>query len=227
VSFEALRWYAIIFFGLLFTGVGLPPVPEEAMIIFSAGLTALHPEVRWYFAWPATIAGIVCADSVLYWTGRLWGPSLFEYRWVRKVVQPDRMERLRGRFSQHGVKILLTARLLPPLRTGVFILAGAVKYSFPRFLVADSLYAVFGVGLFFFGSAGVVELLRRAGHWAVYVLAAIIAGFLLVRYYGGLRKHELKEGAAAPPVSVLELPGKEKAGGDDVSGRRERSEVPE
>jgi membrane protein DedA with SNARE-associated domain len=209
VSLEAARWYVIIFCALFFTGIGVPPVPEEAMIIFAAGVEALHPETRWFLAWPATIAGVICADSVLYWAGRLSGPRLFEYRWVQKVVKRDRLTRLQGRFAQHGIKILLTARLLPPLRTGVFVLAGAIKYPYFRFLAADSAYAIFGISALFFGSTWMVSLLRQVGHWAVYVLAGIIAGYLLVRYYRRLREHESKEGAAAAPVSVLELPGKE------------------
>jgi membrane protein DedA with SNARE-associated domain len=205
VSVEAAYWYAVIYFGLLFTGIGIPPVPEEAMIIAAAGITATQPEVRWYLAWPATIAGIVSADAVLYWVGRLAGWHLFEYRWVNKLMKPERRARIERRFDRHGIKILLTARLLPPLRTGVFLIAGAIKYPFTRFLIADAVYAVFGVGVVFFGSAWVVALLHHLNSWAVYVVAGLVVAYLLHRYYGKLREQELKDGAA-PPVSVLELP---------------------
>src|SRR5439155_24287983 len=109
------------------TGIGIPPCPEEAGILYAAGLHALHPEaVQWPLAWLLTGAGIVCADLVLYGVGRRWGASLFEHRWVQRVVSAERRLRIEKGFHEHGVKLLLLARLLPPLRTGVFLIAGAI-----------------------------------------------------------------------------------------------------
>jgi membrane protein DedA with SNARE-associated domain len=144
----ALYWYASIFFWLFLTGIGLPPAPEEAGILYAASVNALHPEVYWPFAWLACGLGIICADCVLYGVGYRWGPKLFEYRWVQKVMSTERRERIEGHFTQHGMKLLILARFLPPLRTGVFLIAGATRYSFIKFLVADLIYAVVGVGCF-------------------------------------------------------------------------------
>src|SRR5438309_1308226 len=47
----ALYWYASIFGWLFLTGIGLPPCPEEAGILYAASVHALHPEVWWPFAW--------------------------------------------------------------------------------------------------------------------------------------------------------------------------------
>jgi len=168
-------------------------------------VTALHPSVQWWIAWPATGAGIVCADMVLYGIGRLWGRRLFDYRWVQRIIKPERRQRIEDKFHGHGMKILLTARLLPPLRTGVFIIAGALHFPFSRFLLADLVYAVFGVGLFFFGSTWIIELMHRVGHWLIYVAAAVVGVYLLYHYFGHLKKRELR-GTAEPPVSVLEVP---------------------
>ncbi|MCI0702592.1 MAG: VTT domain-containing protein, partial [Planctomycetia bacterium] len=147
---EALGWYASIFFWLFLTGIGIPPAPEEAGILYAASVHALHPEVHWSLAWFATGLGIVCADCVLYGVGWKWGPKLFEFRWVQWVLSVERRKRIEHKFNQHGIKLLLLARFLPPLRTGVFLIAGASRYSFVKFLLADVLYAVVGVGLFFF-----------------------------------------------------------------------------
>jgi membrane protein DedA with SNARE-associated domain len=202
---EALAWYASIFLWLFFTGIGIPPCPEEAGILYAAGVTALHPDVHWWAAWPATGCGIVCADMALYGVGRWWGPRLFKYRWVSRLVNPERRQRIEGKFAEHGLKLLLMARLLPPLRTGVFVTAGAIRYPFARFVAADAAYAVVGVGVFFFGGAGLINVLQRAGHWAVYVLAGVIAAYGLYRYYRYLKAREVRQGQR-PPASVLELP---------------------
>src|SRR5437868_12927406 len=78
---ETLYWVASIFLWLLFTGIGLPPVPEEAGILYAAGVAALHPEVPWWLAWPAAALGIIGADLALYGVGRFLGVRVFQYRW--------------------------------------------------------------------------------------------------------------------------------------------------
>jgi hypothetical protein len=87
----------------------------------------------------------------------------------------------------------------------VFLIAGAARYSFAKFLLADALYAVFGVGLFFLGGTWVIELVKRSGHLAVYLLAVAGAGYGLYRYYRFLKRREQRL-APQPPASVLEVP---------------------
>jgi membrane protein DedA with SNARE-associated domain len=197
-------WYGSIFLAVYFTGIGIPPIPEEVMIISSSGVCAAK-DLQWWWAWPATILGIVCADATLYGLGRAWGPKLFEYRWVQRLIKAERRQRIEKSFEEHGIKILLTARLLPPLRSGVFLIAGAIRYPFARFVLADLAYAIVGVGFFFFGSQALISLLLQVGHWAVYLAAVGIVGFLLYRYYRHLQARELR-GAAKPPISILEVP---------------------
>src|SRR5207237_5123253 len=49
MSTEGLGWYASIFAWLFFTGIGIPPCPEEAGILYAAGLHTIHPEA---VSWP-------------------------------------------------------------------------------------------------------------------------------------------------------------------------------
>jgi membrane protein DedA with SNARE-associated domain len=201
----ALYWYASIFGWLFLTGVGIPPCPEEAGILYAASVDALHPEVWWPFAWAACGLGIVCADCVLYGVGRRWGMKLFKYRWVQKVMSDERRLRIEGHFENHGMKLLVLARFLPPLRTGVFLIAGATRYSFFKFLVADLIYAVVGVGLFFFCGTWIVSLIHRFESTALLVGALLVMCYGLYRYYKLLRR---RDSANAPmaPVSILQGP---------------------
>ncbi|MBX9582297.1 MAG: DedA family protein [Gemmataceae bacterium] len=200
---EALYWYGSIFLWLFLTGIGIPPVPEEAGILYAAGVYALHPETWWPLAWAACGVGIVSADCVLYGVGRKFGPRLFEYRWVQKVLSTERRQRLEGRFHSHGMKLLVMARFLPPLRTGIFLIAGAARYSFVKFLTADLVYAVVGVGALFFGGSLVLDLVHRVGYRAIWFAVVPLVGYGLYRYYRYLKK---REAGAAPPVSVLQDP---------------------
>ena len=118
---EAFYWCASVFLWSFFTGVGLPPVPEEAGILYAAGVSAIHPEVHWWLAWPATSLGIMAADLALYGVGRLWGERLLNHRWMLRMLPLERRLQIEERFHNHGMKFLLAARLLPPLRSGVLI----------------------------------------------------------------------------------------------------------
>jgi membrane protein DedA with SNARE-associated domain len=202
VTGDALYWYGSIWLFLFLTGVGLPPMPEEAGILYAAGLNALHPEVRWWGAWPAAGLGILMADSLLYGIGWKVGPRLFEYRWVQRVLSNERRLRLEGKIHQHGMKLLIMARFLPPLRTGVFLISGAARYSFTKFLIADLIYCVAGVGVFFFGGAWLLDMLKRVGHTAVWFVAVPLIGYGLYRYYRYLKKKEI--GPASPVAAAAE-----------------------
>ncbi|HEY1189066.1 MAG TPA: DedA family protein [Gemmata sp.] len=202
---DALYWYASIFIWLFLTGIGLPPAPEEAGILYAASVNALHSEVWWPLAWAACGLGIIAADCVLYGLGLRWGRKLFEYRWVQKVLSTEKRQRLEGRFAEHGMKLLLLARFLPPLRTGVFLIAGATRYSFVKFLIADVIYAVVGVGVLFFFGSGLLALVHRYESTALFIAALGVLGYGLYLYYRLLRRRELRNGPQAP-VSILQGP---------------------
>ncbi|MBN9518424.1 DedA family protein [bacterium] len=196
---ESLYWYGSIFLFLFLTGIGLPPMPEEAGILYAAGLHALHPEVKWWGAWPATALGILAADCVLYGIGRRLGPRLFEYKWTQRVLSAERRQRLEGKIHEHGIKLLIMARFLPPLRLGVFLITGAARYSFVKFVIADVIYGVVGVGIFFFGGSWLIEMLKQIGYTAVWFVAVPATVYGLYRYYRYLKKKEVG------PASVVEV----------------------
>lgn len=199
----AFYWYGSIFLWLFFTGIGIPPVPEEAGILYAAGVHALHPETWWPLAWAACGLGIMAADCVLYGVGRKWGLRLFEFRWVQRILSTERRQRLEGRFHSHGMKLLVMARFLPPLRTGVFLIAGAARYSFVKFVIADAVYAVVGVGVLFFGGSFVVDAIHRYGPKVAWFAVIPLAGYGLYRYYRYLKK---REAGPTAPLSVAQDP---------------------
>jgi membrane protein DedA with SNARE-associated domain len=215
-----------MFIAVFLPGIGIPPfMPEEAMIALNAGLLVKYPELRWYLAWPTTLIGVVSADAVLYWFGRLCGPQLFERPRVRKLLKPERLTRLQGGFGQHGFKILLTARMLAPIRAVAFIFAGAIKYPFHRFLLADGLFVAVAVSAIFFGSAWVITWLYQVGPWAVVAVAALAATYFLYRYYQQLRQPAAEDAVTSAAIKVLELAASDKVTNGTEPGRSEPAEA--
>lgn len=112
----------------------------------------IQPPVRllWEIMLPLLILGVVISDSLLYGIGRLWGPRLLDMRWMKRLVPPERYQRIEDNFHRYGVLVLLFARFLPTIRSPIFIIAGIMQLPFKRFVLADGLYALPGVSLLFF-----------------------------------------------------------------------------
>jgi membrane protein DedA with SNARE-associated domain len=148
----ALWQYLGVLGALIAAGFGAP-VPEEVPIItggIMVGSADADSTLRWWVMLPVCIFGVVVGDGFLYAIGRLWGRRLLHIGWVkRKVLPPERLEHITERFHKHGIWVLLGARLLPSIRTPIFITAGMTHFPLARFLVADGLYAIPGVTLLF------------------------------------------------------------------------------
>ncbi|CAN5357176.1 hypothetical protein BH10PLA2_BH10PLA2_34480 [soil metagenome] len=116
----------------------VPPQPE--------------PKVRlhWYLMLPLCILGVIIGDGFLYGIGRIWGTRLLESRWVKRIIPEDKKVKIEGNFHRYGVWVLLFARLLPTIRSPIYIMAGVTRIPFSLFVLADGLYAVPGVSLLFF-----------------------------------------------------------------------------
>jgi membrane protein DedA with SNARE-associated domain len=136
-----------------------PAVPFPASLpwaglVHATQVQAPSPEPRVHLLWqimlPILILGVVISDGLLYGIGRLWGPKLFETRWMKRLMPAEKRRRVEDNFGKYGVLVLLFARFLPTIRAPIFIMAGTMRLPFARFVVADSLYAIPGVSLLFF-----------------------------------------------------------------------------
>lgn len=106
--------------------------------------------VRWWILLPACIIAVVLSDLVLYGLGLWGGERLLRYRWLARLMPPQRRQRTEENFHRYGVSILVFGRLVPGIRAPLFLTAGSMRLPLPRFLFADGLGAVVGNSLFFF-----------------------------------------------------------------------------
>jgi len=182
--------YQGIFLALLASGMGFP-LPEELPVI-TAGILVGHDEtqLKWYIMLPVVIAGVVIGDGLLYAMGRFWGTWLLSRQWVqRRVLTPEKRAEIEKNFHDRGIAVLLGARLLPGIRTPIFLMAGVLRVPLGRFLLADGLYAIPGVNLLFWIAYlltdQVLEIFNRINAYrpqVVLVVLSFVAGFLAQRY---------------------------------------------
>lgn len=177
--------YLGVFLALLAAGFGAP-IPEEIPVITAGGLVAGSDDLKWWIMLPLCIIGIVLADTTLYMIGRFGGSRLLRNGWVqRRLLPPAKRERIERNFEEYGIGILLFARLLPGIRSPIFIMAGVIRLPWWKFILADSIYAIPGVSLIFWlayfftdQARSAFEKFEEARETFVLLLlvAAIIAG---------------------------------------------------
>ncbi len=197
---ETPLWpYVTIFAMLVGAGIGVP-IPEELPVV-TAGVMVGHPDthIHWWVMLPLCILGVVASDVLLYGIGRWWGPRLLQYRWVKsRLLPPNRLQKIEGNFHKYGVKILLFARVLPGIRSPIFVTAGIMRLPFHQFVLADGLYAIPGVTiLFFLGYAftdqimEVVDRAEKIKSVVAIILLTVVATYLVIQFF----KHPVSEGA--------------------------------
>jgi membrane protein DedA with SNARE-associated domain len=148
-------WPVFVNFALLIlAGIGFP-VPEEIpTVALGIWVGSADPNDKWralrWFALPVAYLGVILADVLLYWIGRLWGRRLLQHRWLARLAPPDKRQKIEKNFQKYGVNILLMVRWVPAIRSPMFITAGITKLSFPKFLIADAIAAIAGHTLLFF-----------------------------------------------------------------------------
>src|SRR5262245_14792772 len=153
-------------------------MPEELPIVIGGGI-ASGGHAIWWVMLLVCIVGVIVGDFFLYGIGRLWGPRLLRYHWVKtKLLPPSRLEAIEKNFRDYGIRILLFARLTPGIRAPIFFTAGLTRLSLARFILADAIYAVPGVTLLFFlgywFAEPTINLIERVEHVKQIITAVLI-----------------------------------------------------
>lgn len=196
--------YYVIFLLLFACGLGLP-LPEDVPLIVSGYFAAtghLHLALACVCAW----CGIVGGDIVLYHLGKRYGLNISRIPIVGKHVTPQRIAHLEQMFARWGIWVVAVGRLFAGIRGAMVVAAGATRYNFIKFVIADGLAAIVSGGLFVAlgwwagKSLGDLRtLVEHVGHYEGYVLAGIILAIVLSIAFFWWRARRRK--AAAVPAS--------------------------
>ena len=103
--------YAFVFGVLLLCGFGLP-MPEDIVLVTGGVLAwtaspleevsvaGLLSDVGLHSMVLVGLAGILAGDSVIFWAGRKLGRRVAEFRLLRHMVTPDKLEKVERRLRQ-------------------------------------------------------------------------------------------------------------------------------
>ena len=207
---DQLYIYLGIIGWLFVTGIGIIPLVPEEVAVFLVGISAQQNGLNLLIAWLCCIVGIIGTDIVLYGIGRTGGKWLLSRAWVKKLISDERREKIIDGFHTHGVKFLVSGRMLPGVRTAIFIVAGAIHYPFHRFVLAD-LVSIPVISIFFFGSVyaahwieQLITNLHNVRNIVILVLITAIAAYGIFKYVVYIRKRTMENNFELPHIPVIE-----------------------
>jgi len=176
--------YAVLFGWVLLEQMGLP-IPAAPLLI-AAGALARAGKMNLTFAVALAFVAVILADLFWYSLGRYRGGRILKLL-CRISLEPDScVRRTENVFVRRGVHALLVAKFVPGLNTAAPSLAGIFRMPVRRFMVYDSLGALFWVvtvtslGLMF--SDQLEQIALRWGGWLVAVLAGSLAAYVLWKF---------------------------------------------
>ena len=132
--------YSSLFFALLGGAFGLP-IPEDLPLII-AGVLIHQGHADILLTLVVCYIAVVAGDVIIFRVGKKLGPALFSRRWFRRRVSLSTIKSMRVNLEKRSFSMILIARHLFYLRTVTFLVCGAVKMNFLRFLIADMLAAL-------------------------------------------------------------------------------------
>ena len=137
--------YLVVFFSLL-GGAFFLPFPEDLILITTGVLIhkeLASPELICVVAYSAIVLG----DIVLYSIGYFFGPNLFAKRWFRNRIHPKKIKKVKEHLEQNHITAIFIGRHLFYLRSLTFVMCGAVKMNFVKYIIADLIAALFSCSL--------------------------------------------------------------------------------
>jgi len=179
MSFEFLtslvlaHGYLVVFLAVALDCAALP-IPGELLLLTIGGL-AVQGRLEPVWAITVATAGVVIADSISYWMGRLGGHHV-----IARVGF--------GRRWTPGITTVIFGRFLIGARVVVAPLAGARRLPYGQFLLCDALGgAMWAAAYVLIGYGAGANLAALHHQWASattavqIVLAGVIAAFVSVR----------------------------------------------
>lgn len=196
--------YAGVFFVLILCGFGLP-LPEDVVLVAGGVLAWLASDVdavtfggmlrdRGLLAMIAVgLVGILAGDSVIFLAGRRFGHRVADFRPLRRVVTPEKLQLVEKKIRTRGNVVVMFARFLPGLRAPTYFTVGHARMPMWEFLLFDGAAALISAPLwvcigFWFGSdlEEAAHAASRFSHWILTGVAVILVA-LWFRWLQGRR----------------------------------------
>jgi membrane protein DedA with SNARE-associated domain len=175
---------------LIFTGLGVP-IPEDVVLLTAGAVThqgSLSPLLTIFVC----LAGVIVSDLLLFTTARRLGQAVFEHRFLRRLLPPERRSRVERLLERYGGRAIFIARHMAGLRAGVFAVAAIHGMPTSRFILFDALGACVSVPVMvtlgFLFSANLDRVLAGVGRVEHYIFLGVMLAVAAFAIGVGIRK---------------------------------------
>ena len=189
--------YAFVFLVLLLCGFGLP-MPEDVVLVTGGVLAWLSSDLDsasfgGMIRDPELLAmvlvglsGILAGDSVIFIAGRRFGHRVADFRPLRRIITPEKLELVEKKVRTRGNVVVMFARFLPGLRAPTYFTVGHARMPYWKFLLYDGAAALISAPLwvclgFWFGSdlEQAAHVASQFSHYILLGVAVVLAALAL------------------------------------------------
>jgi len=185
--------YTIVFIILFGCGIGLP-IPED-IILIGAGVASYYGVANVNLMVLVAILGILVGDCIIFWLGAHYGRKLTKKWFFNRILSPERLEWVKGKFHRWGNRLIFIVRFMPGFRAPAYFSAGTLHLPFRIFIFYDGMAALISAPLivytvFFFGDQ-VDLIVKRIQKVESGILITIIAVAVIIatKFFLSRRKH--------------------------------------
>lgn len=199
---EPMWIYFFLVVMMLLSAVGLP-FPEEVTLV-SVGILAyigLHPEL--YpppfpgapHVHPTTAAlvaffAVFASDFIIYCIGRYFGPKVFEWAPVKRVISEESRLKIENWTHKYGSLACGIFRFTPGVRFPGHLACGMVKFPVWKFLLVDGIAAAISVPTQVLLFAHYGEQIYGAFTKFKYIVFGVLAAAAMVYIYKKWTSHK-------------------------------------
>jgi membrane protein DedA with SNARE-associated domain/rhodanese-related sulfurtransferase len=224
VEFLAQHGYWVLFVSVLCRQACLP-VPANLLVLAAGALAGLG-KLNLAGILVSAVAGLLLADTAWYGVGRTWGRRTLLLVCGAAADPCACVEKITGKFSRHGVRLLLISKFIIGVDAVAVPMAGISRTGLLRFLTFDAMGAILwssvytALGYIFsdqldhvgrYAAAMGKLLMLAGGAWlGVLIILKPIRWYRFLRKFGLARitPQELKDKlSAGGRILVLDLQG--------------------
>jgi membrane protein DedA with SNARE-associated domain len=205
--FAADPSYSYVSVAVLFVlcGVGLP-LPEE-IILVSAGYLCYQGHADYWVMTLVCAGAILVGDVIPFLLGNLFGPRLLRLRWLRFVINRQRLATFDRWFRRRGDMVILIARFIPGLRVVAFFTGGTMRMKWRRFLLLDTCGIALTAPTFVFVGWHFGDKIHEAFRWVQQIEGALLYGALtaagIVVLWYWLRQRARRKMTSGPRETIV------------------------
>ena len=204
---QGLKVHLSIFVLLLLGGLGFP-IPEDLPIIFG-GIAASKNQVFFEAMLVTCYVGVLIGDQTMFFFGHFFGHKLVlagKKSSIFPWITPEKVKRVRDGLRQRRLSYIFISRHLFPIRSVMFITAGALRIPFLEFFIADAIAALVSVTImlcfgYFIGSQLTEQRIEHIIHSLhTYILLGVIIFLMSYILHNKFRK---KNGSSSQHSGIV------------------------